>query len=173
MKTDKYLEYLKSKNISESNFSDLKFVWLDYFNLLDKRAKRDLNLKNTLQITALISSILIPVLANIDYVKDSIIFDETQKKVFITLLGLLSSISLGLLQKFNFEDRWLHYRRYAELVRINGEEFLAQLNPTSDNSSDVKNFLLDVQNIKKNENSIYTNQFQRKAVEKKTTPNNV
>ena len=39
-------------------------------------------------------------------------------------------------------------RKYAELIRIDGEYFLASLDHNSDNSLKVKEFILNIQDIK-------------------------
>jgi hypothetical protein len=74
-----------------------------------------------LRFTALISSILIPVIANLN---DNLIIINQDKTSIITILGLLSTVSFGFLQIYKNEKVWLHHRETFEILRTEGYSFL-------------------------------------------------
>lgn len=73
------------------------------------------------RFTALVSGILVPIVANLN---DNTIILGCNKTLLITILGLLTSISFGFLQIFQNEKVWLHHREMFEIIRTEGYKFL-------------------------------------------------
>lgn len=149
---EKYSELINSLKLTDDQKLKLHNIWLDYYDMLDNRARTGWRIKTLLQVLAIMAGIFIPVLANLDLGSDTW-YTTGQNKYVITILGLLSAIAVGMLQRFNLESRWKHYRKYAEIARVEGEKFLG-LSDTS-RQIDFECFIASVLDLKSLESTLY------------------
>lgn len=157
---------IESLDLDENQKLVIKKNWLDYLSFLDDRAGRDWFFKSSLQFMTLITSILIPVIANIVTEDSTNILDNEFGKIVITILGIIAALSSGIHQLFEFEKRWLHYRKSAETVRIEGEDFFALVGNyrnIESHKAASREFLDEISTIKKNESQVYMEQFKIKG----------
>ncbi len=115
-----YLTVIDSLNLNETEKNLVKIIWLDYFLLLDKHARQGIYSSNTSQIIIIFFSLIIPVI-------------ETIPKIprfpfglsIISLLSIIIALITALNRQMNFDARWKHYRKNAEMMRNEGDDFLA------------------------------------------------
>jgi hypothetical protein len=144
----------------------LKLTWLDYLLLLDKSARRGWVSFNYSQLIVILFSLTIPVLQGSE-LKDSNLFGLT----IISLLAFIVAALSALNRQLGFEGKWRHFRKNAEMVRNEGDDFLA----LSGNYQNVKNqqeafksFLTIITNFKRQEaNSYLHNDRDKKKNENK------
>ena len=127
----------------------LKLAWLDYLLLLDKSARRGWISFNYSQLIVIVLSLIIPVLEgsnlkNISYSGFTI----------ISLLSFIIASLSTLNRQLGFESTWRHYRKNAELVRNEGDDFLAlagDYQHVNNQQEAFKLFLTTITNFKRQE----------------------
>ncbi len=115
----KYPEIIESLELTESDKMLVNTSWFDYFTFLDKSAMKDSLFFNILQVTVIFCGILIPVIDQSKY------FQSLESDILSVagILGLIVALATGVSRHFRFEERWKHYRRSAELLRNEGEDY--------------------------------------------------
>lgn len=149
----RYEELIDNVNLEESQKTMLKLAWLDYLLLLDKSARRGWRSFNYSQLIVIIFSLLIPVL------------EGSKLKNFcysgLTIISLLSFIVAALSalnRQIGFESKWRHFRKNAELVRNEGDDFLAlagDYQHVNNQQEAFKLFLTTITNFKRQEANSY------------------
>ncbi|MGJ8743028.1 DUF4231 domain-containing protein [Polaribacter sp.] len=145
-----YEELIEKSELSESQKILFRISWLNYLKYLDKLAIKDSLFFNILQLLVLIIGILIPVIEQTDLNSKIGMSSIT----IISILGLTIAISTALNRHFRFEERWKHYRKNAEIIRNEGEDFFGQTGNYEDaeNANDAfKKFIENITIIKRQE----------------------
>lgn len=91
---------------------------------MDGKAKRGVTFYHFVQPIIIVCGVLIPVLEGTSY------GDKAQSPFgvgisVVGLLGLVVAILTALTRFFGFEERWQHYRKNAEMMRSEGDDFFA------------------------------------------------
>ena len=150
---------IQNLNLSGDKKEVLQLVWLDYFNFTDKRAVKNYKGFDFLQLVIIVTGVMIPVLEGTGL--DDMVKHAIGVKVnigLISILGLIVAISAGVNRHYTFEEKWRHYRQNAELMRNEGEDFLALSNRYSryaDHEAAFGNFIAFVTNFKRSELQAY------------------
>ena len=84
--------------------------------LMETLANRNLLYNDFSNIIVIILSALVPVLIN---------YDDQKELIFATVCSVLLAIFNAFRQSYKFRDRWQNYRRTAELLVIEGQNFFA------------------------------------------------
>lgn len=148
-----YEELIDGLDLTAQQKILLKLTWLDYLLLLDKSARRGWVSFNYSQLIVIIFSLTIPVLEG-SGLKDYNLYGLT----IISLLSFIVAALSALNRQLGFEGKWRHFRKNAEMVRNEGDDFLA----LSGNYQNIKNqqeafksFLTIITNFKRQEANNY------------------
>jgi Protein of unknown function (DUF4231) len=93
--------------------------WLDQVLWFDRRARQANRRHMALRITAIAGGVLVPGLVSLNYGGNA-----SWSKPLAFAVSLLVAVSVGLDGFFHFGDRWRHFRRTAELLKIEGWLFI-------------------------------------------------
>lgn len=118
---EQYLKIIDSLELDLTQKEVLKTTWLYYFLLMNSSAKRGWVSHNYSQILVIVLSLLIPV---IEQSKLNYNIFNLDLKV-ISILGLLVAALTTLNRQLGFEEKWRHYRKTAEMMRNEGDDFFA------------------------------------------------
>ncbi|MDO6595598.1 DUF4231 domain-containing protein [Oceanihabitans sp. 2_MG-2023] len=156
-----YNELIERSALSETDKILFTVSWLNYLKYLDKIAIKDSLFFNVLQILILVVGILIPIIEQ----------TELNSKIgnssitVISVLGITIAIATALIRHFRFEERWKHYRKNAEIIRNEGEDFLA-LTGNYESSKNIhhafKKFIENITVIKRQEVDSYIIKVRKK-----------
>jgi hypothetical protein len=106
----------------------MKDRWLDQVCWFDEKAVQVNRWHSALRIIAITGGVLVPGLVSVSTSKGSHWLEElAQPLAFV--VSLLVAASVGLDGFFHFGERWLHYRRTAELLKIEGWSFIEGAGP--------------------------------------------
>ncbi|MFN2502728.1 MAG: DUF4231 domain-containing protein [Acidimicrobiales bacterium] len=103
----------------------LRSRWLDQLLWTESRADREKRRYYALRVIAILGGVIIPALVSLD-------IGDTGGSVvrWMTFaLGLIVAAAVALEGFFRFGERWRHYRRTAELLKIEGWQFFELAGP--------------------------------------------
>jgi hypothetical protein len=138
-----YSKLIEMSDLSEPDKILFRISWLNYLKYLDRLAIKDSLFFNILQLLVIIIGILIPVIEQ----------SELNLKIgmssitIISILGLTIAISTALNRHFRFEERWKHYRKNAEIIRNEGEDFFGLTGNYEDSQDQHEAFKKFIENI--------------------------
>ena len=126
-----YRNIIESLGLSEMQQHFLRSRWLDQVLWMEGRANSAQWYYYRLRLATIIGGILIPAIVSLDLggLTGSIF------RYLSIIIGLIVAISAALEQFFNYGERWRHYRRTVETLKMEGWKFF-QL---SDNYENYKN----------------------------------
>ena len=126
-----YRNIIESLGLSEMQQHFLRSRWLDQVLWMEGRANSAQWYYYRLRLATIIGGILIPAIVSLDLngITGSIF------RYLSIIIGLIVAISAALEQFFNYGERWRHYRRTVETLKMEGWKFF-QL---SDNYENYKN----------------------------------
>lgn len=108
-------------DMSEDKKEWMKDRWLDQLWWFDRRAEQT-NWKHSLfRVVAIAGGVLVPALVSVSSTSDSL---EAPARWTAFGVSLLVALSVGLDSFFHFGERWRHYRRTAELLTMEGWQFI-------------------------------------------------
>lgn len=116
----RYETLIDGLDLNNEQKSILRLTWLDYLLLLDKAARRGWISFNYSQLIVIIVSLSIPILEGSN-LKNYNWFGLT----IISLLSFIVAALSALNRQLGFEGKWRHYRKNAEMIRNEGDDFLA------------------------------------------------
>lgn len=98
----------------------IKSTWLDYFLLADKNAMGSWRVYNVSQIIIIVIGLLIPLVEKLCHK-----YLLGTNLTWVSILSLTVAIITSLNRQMNFEAKWRHYRRTAEAMRNEADDFFA------------------------------------------------
>jgi hypothetical protein len=98
----------------------MRVRWLEQVRWFDRKAVAASKRHYTLRIIAIVGGVLIPPLVAVQTSRDS----QSWAHAAAIVLSVLVAGSVGLDELFRWGDRWRHYRRTAELLKIEGWLFI-------------------------------------------------
>ena len=104
--------------------------WLGQVRWMSAKARENQRKFRGWGVTGLIISLLVPALISLTATQTTIRLGQVQADLAITLkvvtivLSLIVSICTAIEKFFNYGDRWRHYRRVSELLKIEGWSFM-------------------------------------------------
>ncbi len=111
----------------------LRSRWLDQIMWMEGRANRARDWYYRLRLTVIIGGVIIPALVSLNTpaVTTVNVSPEVAKAVGWATFGLslLVALSAAVEQFFNYGERWRHYRRMVETLKIEGWQFFQLSGP--------------------------------------------
>jgi hypothetical protein len=103
----------------------LRARWLDQVTWMEGRADRDQRLYYTLRLIAIIGGVIVPALATLSL--DGGFGGGVRWATFG--VSLVVAISIAVEEFFHYGDRWRHYRRTVEWLKVEGWQFFQLSGP--------------------------------------------
>ncbi|MDW3646523.1 MAG: DUF4231 domain-containing protein [Bacteroidia bacterium] len=116
--------YVSQLDLEPSQKELLKIRWLDTIDDYEKKAKRDVDRFRWYYLTALVASLLIPFITNLN----NTLLNEIAQDIIVSILGVLAALAAGLNQLINYRKRWAFYRQQSHLIKQEGFAFLSLTN---------------------------------------------
>lgn len=156
-----YEAMIENEELQEGDKLLLKTIWLKYLKYLDQLAIKDSIFFHSLQLIVIIAGVLIPVIE-----QSKLNYELGMSSItIISILGLTVAIATALNRHFKFEERWKHYRKSAEIIRSEGEDFFARTGnyKNADSSSEAfKDFVELITNVKRQETNTFITRVRKK-----------
>jgi len=118
-----FTRQIEALGLKEPQQNYLKSRWLDQVLWMEGRANRARNWYNRLRLTAIIGGVIVPALIGFNFL------DETNAQLKKTLAGTafvlsqIVAVAVATEQFFNYGERWRHYRRSVESLKIQWWQF--------------------------------------------------
>lgn len=145
-------ELIEGLKLDEFRKKQIKIIWLDFISLMEHLTQKHFRRYNILNLTTIISGILVPVTINL-------IPSQYYATLSGTILGVMSSVSAAINQSYRVNDRWRHFRLISENLKIEGEKFFALSDNyhsfTTHEEEAFKLFMKNVEDIKQNQIDVY------------------
>jgi hypothetical protein len=144
--------------------------WLDQLNWMEKKAGQAKKQYQSLRMTAIIGGVIVPILISLNTNDTKI--DTVLRYASIGLGGAVA-VTAAIEEFFNYGDRWQHYRRTSESLKIQGWQFSQLSGAYQDyetHSGAFGTFVNQVEEILQHDVEVYTTQVaQEKKEDKKDT----
>lgn len=118
-------QLIDAVNLTDLQKRFLKSRWLDQLMWMESSAKKAQMRYYLLRLMCIIGGVMIPALVGLDM--------DDKMNEFIrwmtVLLSLMVAVSAAVEAFFQFGERWRHYRRTAELLKIEGWRFFQLCGP--------------------------------------------
>lgn len=134
MSRDGYREWLKQDfnelidllEVTDIQKRFLRSRWLDQVLWTEGKAPREQRRYHVLRVLAIAGGVLVPALVSLDVGSSA----GARSVHWVAFgLGLLVALAVSLEGFFRFGERWKHYRRTAELLKIEGWHFFESAGP--------------------------------------------
>jgi hypothetical protein len=159
---------IESLELSDLQKRFLRSRWLDQVVWMEGKAEACQRLYYLLRLVAIIGGVVIPALVGIkfsDGIAAALIFWLT------LIISLLVAVSLAVEQFFHYGERWRHYRRTVEALKVEAWQFFQLSGPYQSHPSHREAypaFAAQVEKILQGEFEIYITQvMQEKKAEGK------
>jgi hypothetical protein len=122
----------------------MKARWLDQLKWMEAKAGKAKKRYYALRLTAIIGGVIIPILISLDFK------DQMTNNIFRWIsicLGGVVAISSAVEEFFHYGERWQHYRRTAESLKIQGWQFSQLSEPYSNYESHTQAFPVFVSQV--------------------------
>ncbi|ASS48948.1 MAG: hypothetical protein A3D31_05565 [Candidatus Fluviicola riflensis] len=163
-----YESVIKDLSLDEAQKNLVKIIWLDYFLLLNKSARQGVFSSNTSQIIIIFFSLLIPVIEGIDKSTTSLPFGLSIVSVISIMIALITALN----RQMNFDARWKHFRKNAEMMRNEGDDFFAlsgEYKKFENHGEGFRDFMTSVTLFKRHEVDHY---LEKQKIDKNSTNKN-
>ena len=129
MKRNKALKVHYEKIIDSLDLDDpqkglLKLTWLEYLLLINRSAERGWSSYNFSQLIVIFFSLLIPMLEGAKLKSFNFGWGFGGLTI-ISVLSLVVATLTAINRQLGFDAKWRHYRKNAEMMRNEGDDFLA------------------------------------------------
>ena len=154
---DEFKHLIDKVQLNDIDKESLRVQWVNELNYADKKAVQSRRMFTCIKLIVFIAGVLIPVFANIhlQFCAGNLSIDNV---LITTLLGICVAIGTGVSQIFKYEDRWNLYRRNAELLKSEGENFFGlggAYRNALDHQHALRDFNTNVASIKKQDVANY------------------
>ena len=167
---DAYSEFLKKDlgsliealKLEEIQKHFLRSRWLDQVLWMEAKADSAQKRYYTVRLVAIIGGVLVPALVSLNMV------GWTKWITFV--VSLLVAISIAIEEFFHYGERWRHYRRSVELLKIEGWLFFQLSGPYqafSQHSEAYSQFGGKIEEILQHEVDMYISQVVKEKEEEK------
>jgi hypothetical protein len=131
-KTDPYREWLKQDlgglvdalDLSDLQKHFLRSRWLDQVLWMEGRADNARKLYYGLRLTAIIGGVIVPALVSLNLEGASAFV-----RLVTIVLSIVVAVSVAVEEFFHYGERWRHYRRTVECLKIEGWKFFQLSGP--------------------------------------------
>lgn len=125
----------------------------------DRKSKKAQKYYKSLTYVILISAAIIPLLANL-------LSNSIWIKLIISALGILTTLSQGIINLNDYNQNWIEYRTVCETLKKEKYMYLTQAGVYSDNEDSFKFFAERVESIISQENVNWANIKKKERDEK-------
>lgn len=155
-------------DLSELQQHFMKARWLDQLKWMEAKAGRAKKRYYILRLTAIIGGVLVPILISLNFNNPST--NNIVRWISISLGGVVA-ISSAVEEFFHYGERWRHYRRTAESLKIQGWQFSQLSDPYQNYESHKKAFPIfvsQVEGILQHDVEMYMTQVEQKKKDDNT-----
>lgn len=142
--------------------------WLEQVKWMENKAGKAKKSYHNLRLTTIIGGVIVPIIISLNFNNQKA--NDIARWVSIGLSGMVA-ISSAVEEFFHYGERWQHYRRTAESLKIQGWQFSQLSGPYSDYESHTQAFSIfasQVEDILKHDVEVYITQVvQEKKDEKR------
>ena len=124
-------EIIEKLTLSDLQKQFIKSRWLDQVLWMEGKANKSRNKYYISRLIAIVGGVIIPALVSLSVIGEI----ATAIKWGTFGLSLMVAVSVAIEEFFHFGDRWRHYRRTVECMKIEGWQFF-QLSGTYQNHKD-------------------------------------
>jgi hypothetical protein len=128
----KLLELIEQLELTPLQKNILRDRWLDQVNYMSREARNTKKRYTNFRIFIIIGSAIVATLVSLN--TQASVFPEWAKymlTIVTVTISLMVTIASGIDQFFKFGDTWRHNRRFSELLKIEGWEFVNLIGPYS------------------------------------------
>lgn len=153
-----YEKIIDSLDIDDAQKGLLKLTWLDYLLLMNKSARKGWVSYNYSQLIVIFFSLLIPMLEGTKLKSFDYFGWDFGGLTIISLLSLVVATLTALNRQLGFDAKWRHYRKNAEMMRNEGDDFLAlsgNYQNINSHKEAFKSFITTITTFKRQEVSSY------------------
>jgi uncharacterized protein DUF4231 len=145
---EKWKSLIRKLDLEPLQTAYLEERWLDQVTYMSSRARDNQRKYRGWRITGLVISLIVPALITLGSTNAipapkfaAEVGNATPPLTFIAvILSLIVSICAAVEQFFNYGERWRHYRRVSELLKIEGWSFITLTDPYKKNGNHKKAF---------------------------------
>jgi hypothetical protein len=155
---DGYLPIIGKLELNEIDKETLQLQWVSELNYADGKAVKCRRNYTLIKISVFVAGVLIPVFANIKFSYEITDNFQFSNLALTTILGVIVAIGTGLNQILKYEERWNLYRRNAELLKNEGENYFGlggAYKEASDHQHAFRDFNSNIAAIKKQDVANY------------------
>ncbi len=172
-----YFEFLKqdlgglieSLQLSDLQKHLLRSRWLDQVLWMEGKAGLAQKRYYALRLVAIVGGVIVPALVGLK-IGEQGVGDLIRWITFI--LSLIVAISIAVEEFFHFGERWRHYRRTVECLKIEGWQFFQLAGPYQQlgtHSQAFTDFAAQVEKICRQEVDVFITEVSKEKKEKKET----
>jgi hypothetical protein len=146
----------------------MKLRWLDQVTYMSKRSRETRNWYYRLRMTAIIGSVVVPILLGLQpNIKNSKV---DLRWLTIGLSGIVA-VSTAVEEFFHFGDRWRHFRRTTEALKTQGWQF-SQLgglyNAYPTHEAAFQSFTTYIEMLLQHENEVFVSEVMKEKIKGET-----
>jgi hypothetical protein len=138
----------------------LRSRWLEQVSWMGGKARENRDLYYRWRLTAIIGSIIVPILVSLNTNDFASVFLRWSTIIFSAVVAVSSAVE----EFFHYGDRWRHYRYTAESLKTQGWQFSQLSGLYSDYKSHedaFPNFAAQVENILQRDVNVYVTEVVR------------
>lgn len=158
---------IETLDLSDSQKHFLRSRWLENVLWMEKKANGTRTWHYILRLAAIIGGVIVPALIGLNPT-DKDAFNGLRMLTFV--ISLLVAICVAVEEFFHFGERWRHYRRTVELLKVNGWQFFQFSGPYQqfpDHKSAYPVFAGKVEETMQNEVDVYIAEVMKEKKEEK------
>jgi hypothetical protein len=112
---------VEALDLSEEKRTWMQDRWLYEVWWFDRRAEQSNRKHSALRVIAICGGVLVPAFVSVSSTSTSL---EVPARWAAFIVSVLVALAVGLDSFYHFGDRWRHYRRTAELLTMEGWQFI-------------------------------------------------
>lgn len=157
-------EIIEKLTLSDLQKQFIKSRWLDQVLWMEGKANGDRVKYYISRLIAIVGGVIIPALVSLSVVGEI----ATAIKWGTFGLSLLVAVSVAIEEFFHFGDRWKHYRRTVECMKIEGWQFFQLSSPYQGSHAEAYPvFAGRVESIIQRDVEVYITEVVKEKMEKK------
>ncbi|RKS03085.1 DUF4231 domain-containing protein [Flavobacterium sp. 102] len=120
-----YVDAIKKLSLDPYKKDQLVSNYILNLRLMETLANRNLLFQDISNVIVIVLSALVPVFINYSSANDTVSEDTPNHLIWATILSVALAIFNALRQSYKFREKWQNYRRTAELLLIEGQNYFA------------------------------------------------
>lgn len=165
--SQEYAIIIDGLKLEDTQKALLKTTWLDYLLLMNVSAKKGWRNYNYSQLIVIFLSLIIPVLEGTKLKNFDFFGWDLGGLTLISILSLIVAALTAINRQMGFDAKWRHYRKNAEMMRNEGDDYLGlsgNYEKFNDHSEAFRPFIKSITSFKRQEvNSYLENDSEKKS----------